>query len=110
MIAAASACLAMMLIDIVTGVAGGIRNKELSSTKMREGVFNKFGIVAVLVAAYACEYFTGAVPDLGVSLPIFVPACAIVFFMELASIIENVGKINPSLNGSRLLELFEKKG
>lgn len=100
----------LMLLDIVSGLIAACKNKTLESTKMREGLFHKSAIILVLILAWVCEFFVFKVPELGISVPILIPACAIIFTMELISILENLAKINPDLANTKLLDLFKVSG
>lgn len=101
------ACITMMLFDIVTGFMAAWENKDIQSTKMREGLFHKAALVLLIILAWLCEVFVMHVPDLGITVPLVIPACIIIFSMELVSITENVSEINPQLKQSKLLQLFE---
>lgn len=101
------ACLVMMVFDIITGFMAAWKNKVIQSTKMREGVFHKATLILLIILAWLCELFVMHVPDLGISIPLVIPACIIIFAMELVSITENAAEINPELKDSKLLQLFK---
>lgn len=101
------ACLVMMVFDIITGFMAAWKNKNIQSTKMREGVFHKGTLVLLIILAWMCELFVMHVPDLGITIPLVIPVCAFIFSMELVSITENAAEINPELKGSKLLQLFK---
>lgn len=98
--------LVMMALDILTGFAGAVKNGDVSSTKMREGLFHKGGMVVCIVVAWILECLVLFVPELGISVPLLVPACIVVILTEVASIMENVLVLNPSLADSKLLKIF----
>lgn len=100
------ACLVMMVFDIITGFMAAWKNKDIQSTKMREGLFHKSTLILLIILAWLCELFVMHVPDLGITVPLVIPTCIIIFAMELVSITENVAEINPELKGSKLLKLF----
>lgn len=106
---AIGAVLVFILLDVVTGLVSAFKNGEYSSTKMREGIFHKAAIIIVMVAAAAVELFVLHVPSLGFSVPILVPVCVLLTFMEITSILENVVIINPDLAGNKVLDLFKKE-
>ena len=100
------ACLVMMAFDIITGFMAAWKNNDIQSTKMREGLFHKATLILLIILAWLCELFVMHVPDLGITIPLVIPACVIIFAMELASITENAAEINPELKDSKLLKLF----
>lgn len=101
------ACLVMMIFDIVTGFMGAWKNEDIQSTKMREGLFHKGALILLIILAWMCELFVMHVPDLGITIPLVIPSCVIIFAMEMISITENVAEINPELKDSKLLQLFK---
>lgn len=103
------ACVTLMIFDLVTGFIGAWKNKNINSTKMREGIFNKSALVLVIMLAILCEVFIIKIPGIGVSVPLVIPACVIIITMEVISITENIAEINPTLRDSKLLQLFKKK-
>lgn len=100
-------CLVMMVFDIITGFMAAWKNKDIQSTKMREGLFHKGTLILLIILAWMCELFVMHVPDLGITIPLVIPACVIIFAMELVSITENAAEINPELKDSKLLQLFK---
>lgn len=96
-----------IVLDVVSGFGQAIINKTISSTKMRQGLGHKFAYVIAIVAAMLCEYGSQFL-ELGFSVPITAPVCAFVCLTELVSIIENVGKLNPELANSKLLDFFSQ--
>ena len=101
--------LAFMILDVISGVAVGAKTKELSSTKMREGLFSKSGEVLILILAYMIELATKYVPDLNFNVPLLGPACALIILMECLSILENAGNLSNKLKDSKIMELFKRK-
>lgn len=100
------ACLVMMVFDIITGFIAAWKNKDIQSTKMREGLFHKGTLILLIILAWLCELFVMHVPELGITVPLVIPSCVIIFAMELVSITENAAEINPELKDSKLLKLF----
>ena len=93
------------LIDYITGVVNAIMHGELSSRKMREGLGHKFTYLVVICVALIVEYGSEYI-NLGIELPVFIPACAGICLTEITSIIENCVKINPELSSSNILNIF----
>lgn len=100
------ACLCLMVFDIFSGFTAALKNRELSSTKMREGLFHKCSLVMCIVLAWCIEMFVMHVPDLGFNVPLVIPACILIFTMEVVSILENIVKINPDLENEEIVKLF----
>ena len=97
------------LIDFITGFIKAVKLKQVSSSKMRDGMFKKVGfilcyIIAVVIDQYG--YIVGFSLDFSI-LPVII-AYAIV--TELISILENISKINPDLKITKLWEIFQIKG
>ena len=44
--------------------------------------------------------------DLGFNVPLVIPACVLIFAMEVVSILENIVKINPDLENEEIVKLF----
>lgn len=85
-----------ILFDILTGVLKGIHSKSIDSTILREGLFHKLAEVLALVGSglltLVCDYI-----QLGFSMPLLQPVSVYICVMELISILENIGEINPDL-------------
>ena len=71
---------AFMAMDVVTGLLQAIKNRDVNSTKFRDGLFKKTGTIAF-----------------GFSVPIALTLCIAVIVMESISILENIGNLNPDL-------------
>lgn len=82
---------AMMAIDIVTGVINAWKQKDFQSTKMRAGLAKKAGELLIIVIGVLFTYGMG-VPDYIIK---FISLYIIV--MELMSIIENIDKLGVPL-------------
>lgn len=85
-----------ILIDIVTGLTLALYNKELDSSVMREGLFNKGAEVMSIFLTWAIEYFLG---DSGIAqyLPVCGVMCIYISVMEIISTMENICALNPAL-------------
>ena len=95
-----------MLFDIASGIMQAIKNKELSSEKLREGAWHKMGLIIFVCLAYFIDYGTGYL-DLGFNFPIVTPLCIYICLTEVVSIVENVVKLNPELKGTKLVSFFK---
>ena len=88
--------LAFMLIDVATGVLKAVKNKELCSTKAREGIYKKTSFIIFIAFGYLAEYAMRYV-DLGFNFPAGAAVCLLVIITEAISVLENLGAINPEL-------------
>lgn len=95
----------LILMDYVTGLAKAIHAKDISSEKLREGLWHKTAYVLVVLLAEIVEHAQNWI-GLGFTVPLVIPACVYICVTEVASIIENIGQLNPDLSASGLLQLF----
>ena len=93
-------------LDYITGVVGAIMHGNLSSSKMREGLGHKFAYVVTFFLAWFIDFEMNHI-DLGFSVMLTPLVTAGIVLIELSSIIENVGRINPDLQASKLLQIFQ---
>ena len=102
---------AFIALDFITGMVKAIGTKNFSSTKMRQGLYHKVGLVLCIVLGVLIDY-AQRVLDLGFSLPMATTICVYIVLMEIGSIAENILDINPELKGGKIAVLFEsfKKG
>lgn len=98
--------LILMGLDILFGIIGSFRAKNVNSGKMDLGGFHKAGSIGVIILAAVYEVFaphinlSSLLSGIGIQLPEFPAydiACAYVAFTEIVSIMENLVKINPDL-------------
>lgn len=99
----------MIVLDIATGYIAATFMGTVDSKKMKKGIYGKLAELFAIVLAFFLEFaFTVFGPDsLGVSvnIPIGASVCAYVFLVELVSIIENIGCMNPKV-GVKLVEIM----
>lgn len=95
-----------ILFDIISGIIQAIANKDVSSEKLRKGAFHKIAFVLIVCLAYLIDYGVGYI-DMGFNFPIVIPTCTYICFTEIISILENIVKLNPSLKGSKILDIFQ---
>ena len=88
--------LAFILMDIITGIAQAAKNKELDSSKMRDGLFHKIGFMFAVVLSCLCEYAMMWL-DLGFDIPMIGGVCTFICLTELVSILENIALLAPEL-------------
>lgn len=88
--------LAFMAIDVFTGVLKAVKNKELNSTKAREGIYKKASFILFIAFGYLADYAMNYV-DMGFNLPAAASICALIVVTEAISVLENLGQINPDM-------------
>lgn len=88
--------LAFMFIDVLTGVLKAVKNKELNSTKAREGIYKKASFILFIAFGYLADYAMQYV-NMGFNFPAAATICTLIIVTEAISILENLGKINPEL-------------
>lgn len=88
--------LAFMVIDVFTGVLKAVKNKELNSTKAREGIYKKASFILFIAFGYLADYAMAYV-HMGFNFPAAVTICTLVIVTEAISVLENLGQINPDL-------------
>lgn len=88
--------LAFMVIDVFTGVLKAVKNKELNSTKAREGIYKKASFILFIAFGYLADYAMHYV-NMGFNFPAAVTICTLIIVTEAISILENLGQINPDL-------------
>lgn len=88
--------LAFMVIDVFTGVLKAVKNKELNSTKAREGIYKKASFILFIAFGYLADYAMDYV-NMGFNFPAAVTICTLVIVTEAISVLENLGQINPDL-------------
>lgn len=95
-------------LDLLTGFVSAVKNKEIQSDKLRDGLFKKIGFMFCYFIAWILDEYGVLIGfEVGVKLlPI------VIFYTcttELVSILENINKINPDLLPGKLMEMFHVK-
>ena len=100
-------CLCVIALDVITGIIKAVKNKKFDSSKMRKGGINKICEILVLILGLLLK---NALPYFKVTLNfdvLFINS-SYIFFMEIVSIIENIGEINENLIPPKIKETFKK--
>lgn len=100
-----TAVLVFIITDYVTGIVGAVMHANLSSTKMREGLGHKFAYLCVFFIAWFIDFEMEHI-DIGFHSALTPIVTIGIVFIELSSIIENVGKINPELKQAEFMKIF----
>ena len=98
--------LAFIVSDIVSGLFKAFANEGYNSTVMRQGLLHKMGEIFCFLFCVLCDF---TLPRLNIQLPFSIATGVTVYlvFMEIGSIIENIGLLNPEI-GKYLTGIFEK--
>lgn len=96
-----------MLLDLGTGLVKAIKDKNYNSSVMREGLFHKCGSILCVTLGVLVDYANSFL-DLGIGVQVATAICTYISLMELGSIIENIGKINPNIIPEQVRSHFVK--
>lgn len=99
------AVLVFAVTDYITGVIGAIMNGNLSSTKMRKGLGYKFAYLCVFFVAWFIDFEMKHI-DIGFHSALTPIVTIGIVLIELSSIIENIGEINPDLAQAEFMKVF----
>jgi toxin secretion/phage lysis holin len=99
------AVLVFIIMDYITGTIGAIMHGNLSSTKMREGLGHKFAYLCVFFIAWFIDFEMRHI-DIGFHSALTPIVTVGIVLIELSSIIENIGKINPELAKAEFMKIF----
>lgn len=93
-------------LDILTGIAKAFATTGFDSSIMRQGFFHKLGEIFAVALAMVADI---GLPEIGVPLDVQLSSvcCVYLALMEIGSIVENIGAINPDLVGP-LNKIFAK--
>lgn len=98
--------LLFIAFDIVTGLIKSLSTHSYQSSVMRQGLFHKLGEIVCFIFGVVCDIF---LPYLGVKIPVSIAQsiCVYIVVMEIGSVVENIGEINPDL-AKYLHKIFAK--
>ena len=102
------AVLFLIGVDLLSGMLQAVINKNFSSTKIREGLIHKCSELLVLLVGLILDALIFSGVDLGIGFdfnaPVTLIAAISIVIMELASIMENLIKINPGLKANPIFK------
>lgn len=102
-----AAVLAFILLDVASGFIAALKNNEVSSSIMREGLFKKCGSIMLMIGAVIVEHigiYVGI--DNAITAAITYGIGGLLVVMEVTSFIENVCKVNPDLPINNIFAMF----
>lgn len=95
-----------IMLDVVGGLLKAFSTTGFDSSVMRQGFFHKLGeVLSVALCVVVDESF----PSLGIPVDVNFSAmcCTYLVLMEIGSVLENIGAINPELR-KPLSKIFAK--
>lgn len=98
---------AFIALDFITGMIKAFKDKSFNSSIMREGLYHKCGSTLLVLFGILVEYAEKHL-DLGVTVPVASMICVYIVLMEIGSIIENLGAINPQIVPAKIKQYFTK--
>lgn len=93
------------LLDLLTGIVSAIKDKEIKSSSLRDGLFKKVGFMLCYAVGWGIDaygYLVGFDPSVPILPVVVLYSCT----TELVSILENISKINPDLLPDKLMDIF----
>lgn len=92
--------------DFLTGLVKGVKQKNISSSKMRDGLFKKCGYLILYIVCYMIDKY-GTDIGLNLSFHTLTPVICYAVITEIISILENVHGINPDIIPEKILEILK---
>lgn len=96
---------ALVILDIISGLAKAWATDTISSKAMRSGLWHKSGYAVVMALSVIIDEAQRHI-DLGISVPVTTAAGTYIILTEVTSILENAAAINPDLGGGQLAKIF----
>ena len=103
------AALTLIVCDFVFGFAGAAKNGCISSRKMRDGLWHKFGSIGLMVVASIVDGALAGGVQLEFTEPVLIVTCLYISMMELVSVVENLTILNPDLADNPLVSKLAAK-
>lgn len=103
-----SVALIFNAFDLASGIAVAVKEKDLQSSKLRDGIFKKAGFLMCYALAILIDR-QGSYIGLKLEVKILPIVVSYVVLTEIVSIIENISRLNPELLPDKLLEMFHVK-
>lgn len=100
------AVLLLILMDWLLGTATALITHSYDSTVARKGIAHKAGELCFVLLAALMDGCIDAGLDLGITSPVLLGTCIYIIVMEVGSILETIGTLNPDLADSPLFRLL----
>lgn len=96
-----------ILLDVVSGLAKAAYNGNVSSQKMRKGLWSKCASIILVILSMVCSVGVSSFPAFPAELSgVYEGVCAYISIMEIVSIIENACAMNPELASVKIMQIF----
>lgn len=92
-------------LDLITGIISALKEKDIQSAKLRDGMFKKVGFIMCYLMAWLVDK-EGAMIGLQIGVQILPIIILYACTTELVSILENISKINSDILPEKLMEMF----
>lgn len=89
-----------IVLDVAMGFIAAARNGTIDSTVMRRGIWTKLSEIGAIILAVFLEFALSVYGDLlhiHVDVPLHYAMCAYITLYEVVSVLENIGKMNPTI-------------
>lgn len=95
--------------DVFSGLAAAVKNRELNSRKMKDGLWNKIALIMVFVFGCFLYYIQQWISVFDkFTIPTVESFAIYIVAMELLSVFENIGKLNDDLVNSSFFKFLEQ--
>lgn len=101
-----AAVMLLTFADVFFGILNALVHRDFQSSKMREGIAHKSTTAGAILVCCIIDGTITAGVDLGYPAPVLCAACSYIILMEVASLLETFGKLNPQFKDSPLYQLL----
>ena len=91
--------------DFATGITKAAYEGNISSKKLKQGLFHKLAYWLLLIAAWWIET-ANAVVNIGLPCAVYLPTCVGIILIESVSILENIASISPELKRMKIFKIL----
>lgn len=99
--------LVFIVLDLISGVICALKKGNFTSKGMKKGLYAKSGELLLLLLSYLISYCMRYY-DIGYSNSFYIIVSTYIITMEIGSIVENIGKINPNLIPAVIKKCFKQ--
>lgn len=96
-----------MVLDILLGYAGAVKNRNVRSAKMRKGIFHKTGELGVLAVGDIVDGMILGGITLPFTAPVMTTLAVYLALNEAISCLENAVNLDPELANKRFFRSLE---